>query len=51
MSIDVDAGAFRLLQQVIQILQIVAGDQDALPFGGFNVDLSRRRMAVFGRFT
>lgn len=33
MSIDVDAGAFRLLQQVTQILQIVAGDRDALPFG------------------
>lgn len=31
MSIDVDAGAFRLLQQVTQILQIVAGDQMHFP--------------------
>ena len=50
-GIDVNAGAFRLLKQVIQIFQIMAGDQDALPFGGFNVHLSRRRVAIFSGFT
>jgi hypothetical protein len=46
-GIDVNAGAFGLLQQVVQIFQVVAGDQDAFAFGGFDVDLSRRRVAIF----
>lgn len=50
MSIDVDVGVFCLFQQVIQIFQIVVGDQDVFFFGCFNVDLSWCWMVVFGCF-
>ena len=50
-GIDVDAGAFGLLQQIVEIFQVVAGDQDALAFGRFDVDLSRGRMAILSGFT
>ena len=49
-GIDVNAGTFGLLQQVVQIFQVVTGDQDALTFGCFDVDLSWRRVAVFSGF-
>ena len=49
-GIDVDAGAFRLLQQVVEIFQVVARDQDTFTCGGFYVDLSRRWVAIFGGF-
>ena len=49
-GIDVNAGAFGLFQQVVEIFQVVTGDQDALTFSGFHVDLSRGRVAVFGGF-
>lgn len=50
-SVDVNAGAFGLLQQVVEIFQIVTGDQNALAFSRFDVDLSRRWVTVFGGFT
>ena len=50
-GIDVNARAFGLLQQVIEVFQVMAGDQDALAFGRFNVNLRRRRVAVGAGFT
>ncbi len=47
-SVNVNAGAFGLLQQVVEIFQIVTGDQNALAFSRFDVDLSRRWVTVFG---
>ena len=49
-GIDVNAGAFGLLQQVMQIQQIVTGNQDTFAGNRFDVDLSRRRVAVFTGF-
>ena len=50
-GINVNTGTFGLLQQVVQIFQVVTGDQDALTFGRFYVDLSRGWVTVFGGFT
>ena len=50
-GIDVNAGAFGLLQQVVEIFQVVAGNQDAFAFGRFDVDLRRGRMTVSAGFT
>ena len=50
-GIDVNAGAFGLLQQVVEIFQVMTGDQDAFALGRFDVDLRRRRVAVGAGFT
>ena len=50
-GINVNTGAFSLLKQVVEIFQVVTGDQDALTFGCFYVDLSRGRVTVFSGFT
>ena len=43
MGVDVDAGSFRLLQQVFEHAQIVAGDEDRFPRLGAEIDRGRHR--------
>ena len=50
-GINVNAGTFGLLQQVVEIFQVVTGNQNALAFGCLDVDLRRRRVAVGAGFT
>ncbi len=50
-GIDVNASAFGLLQQVVEIFQVMTGDQDAFAFGRFDVDLRWRWVAVGAGFT
>ncbi len=45
-GVDVDAGAFGLLEQLLQHLQVVAGDQDTLAGLGAQVDGGRDRMPI-----
>ena len=47
-GVDVNPGTFGLLQQVVQIFQVMAGNQDAFAFGRFDVDLSRGGVTIFG---
>lgn len=49
-GVDVNARAFGLFQQVIEIFEIVTGNQNAFTRCSFDVDLSRCRMAVFTGF-
>ncbi|CCK01949.1 hypothetical protein BN129_425 [Cronobacter sakazakii 701] len=49
-GVNIHAGAFRLFQQVIKIVQIVAGNQNAFARHGFDIDLRRRRVAIFAGF-
>ena len=50
-GIDVNAGAFGLLQQVVEIFQVVAGDENTFAFGRFHIDLRWRWMTVGAGFT
>ena len=45
-GVDVDALALGLLEQLLQVLQVVAGDQDGLALLAARADLGRHRMAV-----
>ena len=47
MGVDVNAGAFGLLQQVVQIFQVMTRNQDTFAFGRFDVDLRRGGMTIF----
>lgn len=46
-GVDVNPGTFCLLQQVVQIFQVMAGNQNAFAFGRFDVDLSRGGVTIF----
>ena len=46
-GVDVNAGAFGLLQQVVQIFQVMTRNQDTFAFGRFDVDLRRGGMTIF----
>ena len=50
-GINVDASAFSLLQQVVEIFQVMTGDQDTFTLGRLHVDLRWRRVAVGTGFT
>eukprot|EP00053_Salpingoeca_punica_P005903 m.57274 g.57274 ORF g.57274 m.57274 type:complete len:624 (-) comp13447_c0_seq2:122-1993(-) len=47
-GVDVDAGALGLLQELVQVVHVVAADQDALARHGRRQDLGRRRVAKLG---
>lgn len=49
-SVDVNVGVFGLFQQVVEIFQIVIGDQNVFVFSCFDVDLSWCWVIVFGGF-
>ena len=46
-GIDIDAGSLGLFQQLLQIGQVVAGNQDRRIAAHAEVDFSDLRMAVF----
>ena len=46
MGVDVDALALGLLEQFVQVLQVVAGDEDALALDRRDANGGRLRMAV-----
>jgi hypothetical protein len=50
-GIDVDALAFGLLEQLLEHLQVVAGNQDALAGAGAEIDLGGHRVTVVFHMT
>ena len=49
-GVDINARAFGLFQQVVEIFEIVTGNQNAFTRRRFDVDLSWRRVTVFTGF-
>ena len=49
-GVDINARAFGLFQQVVEIFEIVTGNQDAFTCRRFDIDLGWGRVTVFTGF-